>query len=79
MLFLCRIILKHIENKKGFKGSGGMLPQKNLKILHTTVTILALFDQFLSKFCLTFLPLNLNVSPNMMHFVCAYSSIVLRV
>ena len=37
------------------------------------VGILALFEQFLGKFCLKFLPLNLSVSPNMMHFVRTFS------
>ena len=50
-------------------GSGGMLPWKNFKNLHIVVTILALSEQFLGKFCLIFLPLNLSVPLNMMHFV----------
>ena len=45
-----------------------MLPRKIFENLHTAVAILALFEQFLLKFCLNFLPLNLSVSPNMMHF-----------
>ena len=43
-----------------------MLPRKIFENLHT---LLAIFEQFLGKFCLNFLPLNLSVSPNMMHFV----------
>ena len=50
-----------------------MLPQKIFKNLHTVEAILVLFKQFLGKFCLNFLPLNLSVSPNMMHFVCTFS------
>ena len=46
-----------------------MLPQKFFRNLHTVVAILVLFEQFLSKFCSNCLPLNLNVSLNMMHFV----------
>ena len=52
-----------------------MLPRKNFENLHTAVAILALFEQFLGKFCLNFLPLNLSVSPNMMHLVCTFSNI----
>ena len=69
-----KIILKHLENKKDSGGgSGGMLPQKIFEKLHTVVAILVLFEQFLGKFCLNFLPLNLSVSPNMMHFVRTFS------
>ena len=50
-----------------------MLPQKIFEILHTVVAILVLFEQFLGKFCVNFLPLNLSVSPNMMHFVRTFS------
>ena len=50
-------------------GSGGMLFQKIFEKLLTVVAILVLFDQFLGKFCLNFLPLNLSVSPSMMHFI----------
>ena len=45
-----------------------MLLGKIFENLHTVVAILELFKQFLGKFCLNFLPLNLSVSPNM-HFV----------
>ena len=46
-----------------------MLFWKIFKNLRTAVAILALFEQFLAKFCLNCLPLNLSVSPNMMHIV----------
>ena len=46
-----------------------MLPRKTFENLLTVVAIIALFEQFLGKFCLNFLPLNLSVLPNMMHFV----------
>ena len=49
--------------------SGAILPREIFENLHSVVAILALFDQFLGKFCLNFLPLNLSVSSNMMHFV----------
>ena len=50
-----------------------MLPRIIFKNLHTVMAILALFKQFLGKFCLNFLPLNLRVSPNMMHLVRTFS------
>ena len=50
-----------------------MLYWKIFENLHTVVAILALFEQFLGKFCLHFLTLNLSVLPNMMHFVCTFS------
>ena len=71
--FLSRIILKYIENEKGSRGSGGMLPRKMFENLHTVLAILALFKQFLGKFSLNFLLLNLSVSPNMLYFVCTFS------
>ena len=43
-VFLDRIILKHIENKKGFMGSGGMLSRKMFENLHTVLAILLLFE-----------------------------------
>ena len=46
-----------------------MLPQKIFENFYTVVVILVLFEQFLGKFWLNFLPLNRSVSPNMMHFV----------
>ena len=54
-----------------------MLDQKIFENLHTVMAILVpvLFEQFLGKFCLIFLPLNLSVSSNMMHFVCTFSII----
>ena len=45
-----------------------MVPRKVFENLHTVAAILVVFEQFLGKFCLNFLPLNLSVSPNMMHF-----------
>ena len=53
-----------------------MLPRKIFDNLHTVGAILLLFEQFLVKFCLNFLPLNLSVSPNMMHFVRTFSIIM---
>ena len=50
-----------------------MLPRKIFESLHTAVAILVLFEQFLRKFSLNFLPLNLSVSPNMMHLVRTFS------
>ena len=50
-----------------------MLHQKFFENLHTVVAILVLFQQFLGKFCFKFLPLNLSVSPNMVHFVRTFS------
>ena len=40
-----------------------MLPRKIFEKLHTEVAILALFEQ----------PLNLSVSPNMVHFIHTFS------
>ena len=37
------------------------------------MAILVLFEQFLGKFCLIFLPLNLSFSPHMMHFARTFS------
>ena len=48
-----------------------MLPQKNFENLRTVVAILALFEQFLGKFCSNFLPLNLSVLPNMIPKRCS--------
>ena len=50
-----------------------MLIWKIFENLCTAVAILVLFEQFLGKFCLNFLPLNLIVSPNRMHFVGAFA------
>ena len=70
VFFSGRIMFKCIlRTKKALGGSGGMLPRKIFENLLTVGAILALFEQFLSKLCLNFLPLNLSVSPNMMHFV----------
>ena len=48
-----------------------MLPRKIFENLQrpTVTAILVVFEQFLAKFCLKFLPLILSVLPNMMHFV----------
>ena len=57
VVFFDKIILKqHIENKKGSRGSGGMLPQKIFENLHTVVAILAVVEQCLGKFSLSFCP-----------------------
>ena len=61
--------------KKAVGGSGGLLPQKVFKNLHTAVAILELFEQFLGKFYLNFLPLILSALQNMMHFVRTISNI----
>ena len=50
-----------------------MLPQKTFGNLRTVVASLVLFKQFLGKFCSNFLPLNLSVPPNMIHFVPTFS------
>ena len=42
--------------KRTLGGSGGMLSRKIFENLHTVVAILALFEQFLGKFCLNFCP-----------------------
>ena len=62
-----------LRTKKALGGSGGMLLRKFFENLHDIVAILELFEQFLGKFCLNFLPLNLSISPNMMHFVHTFS------
>ena len=67
-----RILSEKCE--KALRGSGGMLPRKFIEILHTVVAVLILFEQLLGKFCLNFFPLNLRFSPNMMHFVCTFST-----
>ena len=50
-----------------------MLPRKIFENSHTVVAILVLFEQFLNKFCINILPLNLSVLPNVMQFVRAFS------
>ena len=62
-----------LKMKKALGGFGGMLPRKIFEHLHTVliVAISVLFEQFLGKFCLNFLPLKQSVSPIMMH--CSYS------
>ena len=64
--------------KKTLGGSGGMLPRKIFENLHTLMAILALFEQFLGNFCVNFLPLNLSVSPNVMHFFIHFRLCVLK-
>ena len=48
-----------------------MLPRNNFKNLHAVMAILVLIIS--RKFCLHFLTLILNASPNMMHFVRTFS------
>ena len=50
-----------------------MLPRNIFENLNAVVAILILFEQFLHKFCLNFCPLNLSVSPSIMHFVRTFS------
>ena len=52
--------------------SGGIIFRKIFENLRAVMAILVLFEQFLVKFCVNFLPLNLSVSSNMMHFVCTF-------
>ena len=66
-------MLKCKKDKKSLGGSGVMLPRKIFENLLTVVAVLALFEQFLGKFCFNFLPLNLNVSPNMMPYIFDYA------
>ena len=54
-------------------GSGSVLSRKIFRNLHAVMAIIILFEQFLRKFYLNFLPLNLSVSPNIMYFVCTFS------
>ena len=68
-----RFILKHIKNKIGSWGVQGHAPRKIIENLRAVLAILVLLKQFLGKFCLNFLLLNLSVSSNMMHFVRAFS------
>ena len=46
-----------------------MLLRKNFENVHALMAILVLFKLISGKFCLNFLTLILNASPNMMHFV----------
>ena len=66
------MILKHTENKSS-RGLRGHAPPEIFGNLHTAVAILVLFKQFLGKICSNFLPLNMSVSPNLMHFVRTFS------
>ena len=54
VVFSGRIILKHVENEKCSRGSGGMLPRKIFENLHAVVVILVFFKQVFKKFCLKF-------------------------
>ena len=71
--FFLQIILKYIGNEKDSRGSGGMLPRKIFKNLHSVVAILVLFEHISGKLCLSFLPLILSVSQIIMHFVRTFS------
>ena len=42
VVFSGKIILKHVENEKDSRGSGGMLPRKIFENLHIVVAILVL-------------------------------------
>ena len=70
VVFSGRIVLKHIENKKG---SGWFSPKKFFENFDTVVAILVVFKQFSGKFCLNFVPLILSVLPIVMHFVPIFS------
>ena len=50
-----------------------MLPRKIFENLYTVIAILVLSEKVLGKFCLNLLPVNLSVSPSMMHFVRPFS------
>ena len=50
-----------------------MLPEKIFENLRTVVAISVLFEEFLEKLCLKFLPLILSASPNMMLLVRSFS------
>ena len=63
------IALKLIEKQEGSRGSGGILPRKNLEHLHAVMAVLVLFKQFSRKFYCNFLTLILSALPNMMYFV----------
>ena len=76
--FYLQIVLKHIENEKDCEEVRGHAPPKKIKNSHSVVAILVGFEQFLGKFCLSFLPLILSVSPILMHFVHTFSLCVLR-
>ena len=69
--FQAELFKSILRIKKALGGSGGMLPRKIFENLHTV--ILAFFERFLGNFCLNFLPLNLSVSPNTVHFVRTFS------
>ena len=74
VFFSAEYILSNLSNKNNSRGSGGMLPRKHFKNLHTASAILVLFEQFLGKVCSYFWPITLSASP-MMHFVCTVSNL----
>ena len=55
-----------------------MIPRKIFEILHAVMAILVLVEHFSCKFCLNFLTLILNTSPNMVHFVRTFSIVRAR-
>ena len=50
-----------------------MLTQKIFENVHDLMGILVRFEEFSAKFSFNFLTLILSASPNMLHFVCAFS------
>ena len=50
MFFSDKVVLKHIEYEKSFRGVRGHALRKIFKNLHTIVAILVLFEQFLGNF-----------------------------
>ena len=54
--FLTDLILSYLSNKNDSRGSGGMFSRKFFENLHTAMTILVLFEQFLGKVCHIFGP-----------------------
>ena len=50
-----------------------MLPRKIFENVHDLMAILVFFEEFSAKFCFNFLTLILSASPNMTHFVRAFS------
>ena len=50
-----------------------MLPRKVFEYLHAVMATLVLFEQFSGTFYLHILPLILNDSPSVMHFVRTFS------
>ena len=54
--FSTDLILSNLSNTNDSRGSGGILPRKFFKNLHTAMVILVLFEQFLRKVCHIFGP-----------------------